>query len=101
MIESVAGVIASPMPRPATRPAGSSPSRRFIARATLLSAALSIAGAVLGLGRDQALAHLFGAGAETDAFLAWEKGQRGARGGSAPAARSAADPDVVVGEVVS
>jgi putative peptidoglycan lipid II flippase len=47
-------------------------SRRFLARATLLSAALSIAGAVLGLGRDQALAHLFGAGAETDAFLvAW------------------------------
>jgi putative peptidoglycan lipid II flippase len=33
---------------------------------------LSIAGALLGLGRDQALAHLFGAGAQTDAFLvAW------------------------------
>ncbi|GAA3824951.1 lipid II flippase MurJ [Streptomyces coacervatus] len=48
------------------------PSARFIARATLLSAALSMAGAVLGLARDQALAHLFGAGAETDAFLvAW------------------------------
>ncbi|MEV6664317.1 lipid II flippase MurJ [Streptomyces nigra] len=31
-----------------------------------------MAAAVLGLGRDQALAHLFGAGAETDAFLvAW------------------------------
>ncbi|MCX4880909.1 murein biosynthesis integral membrane protein MurJ [Streptomyces sp. NBC_00847] len=58
--------------RPATQPAGGPPSRRFIARATLLSAALSVAGAVLGLGRDQALAHLFGAGAETDAFLvAW------------------------------
>ncbi|MFF4500024.1 lipid II flippase MurJ [Streptomyces sp. NPDC001401] len=48
------------------------PSARFLARATLLSAALSMAGAVLGLARDQALAHLFGAGAETDAFLvAW------------------------------
>ncbi|MFJ9536288.1 murein biosynthesis integral membrane protein MurJ [Streptomyces sp. NPDC101225] len=56
----------------AARPAHGAPSRRFLARATLLSAALSIAGAVLGLGRDQALAHLFGAGAETDAFLvAW------------------------------
>ncbi|KAA0921895.1 murein biosynthesis protein MurJ [Streptomyces apricus] len=33
---------------------------------------MSIAGALLGLGRDQALAHLFGAGTETDAFLvAW------------------------------
>ncbi|MFJ3287594.1 lipid II flippase MurJ [Streptomyces sp. NPDC086669] len=47
-------------------------SGRFLARATLLSAALSMAAAVLGLGRDQTLAHLFGAGAETDAFLvAW------------------------------
>ncbi|WP_406445287.1 murein biosynthesis protein MurJ [Streptomyces sp. NBC_01613] len=56
----------------AARPAHDTPSRRFLARATLLSAALSMAGAVLGLGRDQALAHLFGAGAETDAFLvAW------------------------------
>ncbi|MER5943404.1 lipid II flippase MurJ [Streptomyces sp. NPDC001928] len=50
----------------------SAPTRRFLARATLLSAALSMAGAVLGLGRDQVLAHLFGAGAESDAFLvAW------------------------------
>ncbi|MFB6939299.1 lipid II flippase MurJ [Streptomyces chartreusis] len=57
----------SPAPR---RP--SAPTRRFLARATLLSAALSMAGALLGLGRDQALAHLFGAGAESDAFLvAW------------------------------
>ena len=56
----------------AARPADDAPSSRFIARATLLSAALSMAGAILGLGRDQALAHLFGAGAETDAFLvAW------------------------------
>ncbi|MEU8988772.1 lipid II flippase MurJ [Streptomyces sp. NPDC048558] len=51
---------------------GSAPSGRFLARATLLSAGLAMAAALLGLGRDQALAHLFGAGAETDAFLvAW------------------------------
>ncbi|MEU3788974.1 lipid II flippase MurJ [Streptomyces fructofermentans] len=48
------------------------PSRGFLARATMITAVLSIAGALLGLGRDQALAHLFGAGTETDAFLvAW------------------------------
>ncbi|MDQ1038543.1 putative peptidoglycan lipid II flippase [Streptomyces sp. V3I8] len=48
------------------------PTRGFLARATLVTAVLSIAGALLGLGRDQALAHLFGAGTETDAFLvAW------------------------------
>ncbi|EGX54636.1 integral membrane protein, partial [Streptomyces zinciresistens K42] len=53
-------------------PGSGAVSGRFLARATLLSAALSMAGAVLGLGRDQALAHFFGAGAETDAFLvAW------------------------------
>ncbi|MEU5362983.1 lipid II flippase MurJ [Streptomyces sp. NPDC005925] len=45
---------------------------RFLARAALLTAALSVGGAVLGLGRDQALARLFGAGGATDAFLvAW------------------------------
>ncbi|NEY36267.1 hypothetical protein GTU99_29620 [Streptomyces sp. PRKS01-65] len=47
-------------------------SRRFLARAALLTAALSVAASVLGLARDQALARLFGAGSETDAFLvAW------------------------------
>ncbi|WRZ92833.1 murein biosynthesis protein MurJ [Streptomyces sp. NBC_01007] len=47
-------------------------SNRFLAKAALVTIALSIAGAVLGLGRDQALAHLFGAGSDTDAFLvAW------------------------------
>lgn len=47
-------------------------SNRFLAKAALVTVALSIAGAVLGLGRDQALAHLFGAGSDTDAFLvAW------------------------------
>ncbi|MGQ4405546.1 murein biosynthesis integral membrane protein MurJ [Streptomyces hayashii] len=47
-------------------------SRGFLARAALVTAALSVAGALLGLLRDQALARLFGAGSETDAFLvAW------------------------------
>ncbi|WP_149830167.1 murein biosynthesis integral membrane protein MurJ [Streptomyces tailanensis] len=47
-------------------------SRGFLARAAFVTVVLSLAGAVLGLGRDQALAHLFGAGRETDAFLvAW------------------------------
>ncbi|MCF1599731.1 murein biosynthesis protein MurJ [Streptomyces muensis] len=60
-----------PTAPPTTRRTGA-PSRRFLARATLLSAALSMAGAVLGLGRDQTLAHLFGAGEDSDAFLvAW------------------------------
>ncbi|MGW6472401.1 lipid II flippase MurJ [Streptomyces nigra] len=63
--------LAVPAPASAPRSPGAV-SGRFLARATLLSAALSMAAAVLGLGRDQALAHLFGAGAETDAFLvAW------------------------------
>ncbi len=44
----------------------------FLARAALVTAVLSVAGSVLGLVRDQALARLFGAGGETDAFLvAW------------------------------
>ncbi|MGV9989891.1 murein biosynthesis integral membrane protein MurJ [Streptomyces sp. NPDC003374] len=47
-------------------------SRRFLARATFVTAALSIAGSLLGLVRDQSLARLFGAGSDTDAFLvAW------------------------------
>ncbi|WP_373301207.1 murein biosynthesis integral membrane protein MurJ, partial [Streptomyces griseoloalbus] len=49
-----------------------SSSRRFLARAALVTAALSIAGSLLGLVRDQSLARLFGAGSDTDAFLvAW------------------------------
>ncbi|MGW2527134.1 lipid II flippase MurJ [Streptomyces sp. NPDC001595] len=44
----------------------------FLARAAFVTAALSVAAAVLGLARDQALARLFGAGSDTDAFLvAW------------------------------
>ncbi|MFG2683351.1 murein biosynthesis integral membrane protein MurJ [Streptomyces sp. NPDC048392] len=52
--------------------ADSRPSRGFLARAALVTAVLSVAGSVLGLARDQALARLFGAGSGTDAFLvAW------------------------------
>ncbi|WP_240111435.1 murein biosynthesis integral membrane protein MurJ [Streptomyces sp. MUM 203J] len=43
-----------------------------LARAALVTAGLTAAGAVLGLARDQLLARNFGAGSETDAFLvAW------------------------------
>ncbi|CAL9425758.1 lipid II flippase MurJ [Streptomyces sp. enrichment culture] len=61
---------AAPPDAAGAEPAGNS--RGFLARATLLTAALSVAASVLGLARDQALARLFGAGSETDAFLvAW------------------------------
>nr|WP_203688938.1 lipid II flippase MurJ [Streptomyces sp. SID12488] len=55
------------------QPAGLAPvSRKFLAKATLVTAVLSVAGALLGLVRDQSLARLFGAGSDTDAFLvAW------------------------------
>ncbi|MEU6822700.1 lipid II flippase MurJ [Streptomyces atriruber] len=44
----------------------------FLAKAALVTAVLSVAGSLLGLVRDQALAHFFGAGTDTDAFLvAW------------------------------
>lgn len=47
-------------------------SNRFLARAALLTAILTAAGALLGLVRDQTIAHLYGAGPDTDAFLvAW------------------------------
>ncbi|WP_241672092.1 lipid II flippase MurJ [Streptomyces sp. IB2014 016-6] len=47
-------------------------SNRFLARAALLTAVLTAAGALLGLVRDQTIAHLYGAGPDTDAFLvAW------------------------------
>ncbi|WP_405859703.1 MATE family efflux transporter [Streptomyces sp. NBC_01515] len=47
-------------------------SRGFLAKAALITAVLSLTGSLLGLARDQALARLFGAGSETDAFLiAW------------------------------
>ncbi|WP_435859372.1 lipid II flippase MurJ [Streptomyces neyagawaensis] len=57
----------TPMPPEVAPPTG-----RFLAKATLVTAALTAAAALLGLGRDQALSYLFGAGSETDAFLvAW------------------------------
>ncbi|WP_049976735.1 lipid II flippase MurJ, partial [Streptomyces leeuwenhoekii] len=68
---------AVPAPRTPTAPDAAGGERaagspRFLARAALLTAALSVAASVLGLARDQALARLFGAGSETDAFLvAW------------------------------
>ncbi|MFD5443805.1 murein biosynthesis integral membrane protein MurJ, partial [Streptomyces tendae] len=62
-------------PRPAAAGGAAEEGRssgRFLARAALVTAVLSVAGSVLGLARDQALARLFGAGSETDAFLvAW------------------------------
>jgi putative peptidoglycan lipid II flippase len=42
---------------------------RGLGRAALVTAVLSVAGSVLGLVRDQTIAHLFGAGSDTDAFL--------------------------------
>ncbi|UQS31407.1 lipid II flippase MurJ [Streptomyces fradiae] len=63
---------AAPVERP--RPAGGAwaPSNRFLARAALLTGAFTAVGALLGLLRDQLLAHTFGAGPDTDAFLvAW------------------------------
>ncbi|MEC4020196.1 lipid II flippase MurJ [Streptomyces sp. H27-D2] len=45
---------------------------RFIARAAAVTAVLTVASSVFGLARDQMIARLFGAGADTDAFLvAW------------------------------
>lgn len=68
------GTAAVPAARAAADPVGVSapPSSRFLARATLVTAALTAVGSLLGLGRDQALSYLFGAGTESDAFLvAW------------------------------
>ncbi|WP_326685924.1 virulence factor MviN [Streptomyces sp. NBC_01795] len=70
----------TPTAGPPVRPAPSgtppspppSPLGRFLARAAALTAALTAAGSLLGLVRDQAIAHLFGADGDTDAFLvAW------------------------------
>ncbi|MGW2282171.1 murein biosynthesis integral membrane protein MurJ [Streptomyces sp. NPDC001770] len=45
---------------------------RFLARAAAATAGLTLLGAVLGLLRDQTVAHFFGAGGDSDAFLvAW------------------------------
>ncbi|MEU9197707.1 murein biosynthesis integral membrane protein MurJ [Streptomyces hundungensis] len=56
------------LPAPAAPPEPAA-SGRLLARAAFLTAVLTVAGAVLGLLRDQAFAHVFGAGADTDAFL--------------------------------
>ncbi|WP_069465569.1 lipid II flippase MurJ, partial [Actinacidiphila rubida] len=59
-------------PDAAPRERGDDAAPRGLARAAGVTAALTVAGSVLGLVRDQAVAHLFGAGAESDAFLvAW------------------------------
>ncbi|WP_329404936.1 murein biosynthesis integral membrane protein MurJ [Streptomyces melanogenes] len=64
-----------PGPVPTGRQAASrpdSPAGGFLARAAAVTAALTVAGAVLGLLRDQTFAHVFGADTDTDAFLvAW------------------------------
>ncbi|MGQ5638204.1 MULTISPECIES: murein biosynthesis integral membrane protein MurJ [unclassified Streptomyces] len=62
----------APPEAPAPHPDHAPPSPRFLARAALVTASLSVAGSLLGLVRDQSLARLFGAGRDTDAFLvAW------------------------------
>ncbi|MFI1787117.1 murein biosynthesis integral membrane protein MurJ [Streptomyces olivaceoviridis] len=71
-----AATVAGPFRPPVSLPAGPAehapPTRRFLAQATLVTASLSMAAALLGLVRDQSLARLFGAGRDTDAFLvAW------------------------------
>ncbi|MFC9747768.1 murein biosynthesis integral membrane protein MurJ [Streptomyces niveus] len=89
--ESAPAPAPGPAPAPPSAPAGTAPpkeagsgtadsdsgrgaylSNRFLARAALLTALLTAAGALLGLVRDQTIAHLYGAGPGTDAFLvAW------------------------------
>ncbi|MFJ3911490.1 murein biosynthesis integral membrane protein MurJ [Streptomyces vinaceus] len=52
--------------------AAPAPLGRFLAKAAAVTAGLTAAGAVFGLFRDQTIAHLFGAGHDSDAFLiAW------------------------------
>ncbi|MEU5838296.1 lipid II flippase MurJ [Streptomyces diacarni] len=55
------------------RPPGEAPALgRFLARAAAVTAVLTAAGSLFGLLRDQSIARLFGADADTDAFLvAW------------------------------
>ncbi|WP_425586110.1 murein biosynthesis integral membrane protein MurJ [Streptomyces racemochromogenes] len=48
---------------------GTAPLGRFLAKAAAVTAGLTAAGAVFGLVRDQTIAHLFGAGHDSDAFL--------------------------------
>ncbi|MEU6081148.1 lipid II flippase MurJ [Streptomyces sp. NPDC047108] len=74
--QTVAGPAAPPAPSRGAAPPGPPPQRggseRFIVRAAAVTAAFTAAGALLGLGRDQLVAGLFGADQETDSFLvAW------------------------------
>ncbi|WP_328318706.1 murein biosynthesis integral membrane protein MurJ [Streptomyces sp. NBC_00388] len=66
-----AAVSAPPVAAPAPPVPHQAPPRlgRVLARAAAVTAALTIAGSVLGLVRDQSIAHLFGAGGDSDAFL--------------------------------
>jgi len=60
------------VPAQPDRTADEGSGERGLARAAGVTAALTVAGSLLGLVRDQAVAHLFGAGPESDAFLvAW------------------------------
>jgi len=69
---TVAAVPAARAARPGGGAEQAAVSGKFLARATLVTAVLSIGGSLLGLVRDQSLARLFGAGSDTDAFLvAW------------------------------
>ncbi|MGW1766075.1 murein biosynthesis integral membrane protein MurJ [Streptomyces sp. NPDC002073] len=59
-------------PAPGRQPEAPAPLGRFLAKAAAVTAVMTVAGAVLGLVRDQTIAHLFGAGHDSDAFLiAW------------------------------
>ncbi|MGW8887027.1 murein biosynthesis integral membrane protein MurJ [Streptomyces sp. NPDC055749] len=71
--EPALGPPAPPGQVPAPTRGGETPGLgRFLARAAAVTAGLTVAGAVLGLVRDQAIAHLFGASDASDAFLiAW------------------------------
>lgn len=66
--------LATPLTAPPVRTGKAEPPRlgRLLVRAAWVTAALTAAGSLLGLVRDQTIAHLFGAGVESDAFLiAW------------------------------
>ncbi|MFD0270550.1 murein biosynthesis integral membrane protein MurJ [Streptomyces sp. NPDC127106] len=62
---------AGPGPGPGSGPDRGAPAPlgRFLAKAAAVTAGLTAAGSVLGLARDQTIAHLFGAGHDSDAFL--------------------------------
>ncbi|MFE1788861.1 murein biosynthesis integral membrane protein MurJ [Streptomyces sp. NPDC059525] len=64
------GPAGQPQPGPG-RPSGSgtAPLGKFLAKAAAVTAGLTAAGALFGLVRDQTIAHLFGAGHDSDAFL--------------------------------